>query len=102
MVLAGRTIEAAIEERGMAREAYEQAISSGQRAALAEEDRPGVFTLQVGNLGPHETAKLRLTLVGPIAIDDGEATFQFPLVVAPRYIPGEELPGPSAGATGPA
>ena len=27
----------------------------------------------------------------------GEVTFRFPLVVAPRYIPGTPLPGPSAG-----
>jgi Ca-activated chloride channel family protein len=29
--------------------------------------------------------------------EDGAATFRFPLVVAPRYVPGTPLPGPSVG-----
>lgn len=30
---------------------------------------------------------MRLTLAAPLPFRDGEATFRFPLVVAPRYIP---------------
>src|SRR5258708_19797847 len=54
--------------------------------------------MRVGNLMPGEKATVRLSLVGPLAYSDGEATFRFPLVVAPRYIPGTPLPGPSVGA----
>ncbi len=97
MEIAGRVIEGVIEERGRAREQYDEAIAAGHRAAITEEDRAGVFTLRVGNLMPGDVAVVRLTLVGPLPIDDGEATFRFPLVVAPRYIPGRELPGPRAG-----
>ncbi|HEX2733153.1 MAG TPA: VIT domain-containing protein [Polyangiaceae bacterium] len=97
MRVAGRLIEGEIQERAQARHNYETAIASGQRAALAEEDRAGVFTLQLGNLGPGEVAEVRLTLVLPIPVDQGEATFQFPLLVAPRYVPGHELPSDSAG-----
>src|SRR5262249_19109104 len=49
-------------------------------------------------LPPGEEATVRLTLAGPLPYRDGEATFRFPLVVAPRYIPGTPLPGPSVGA----
>src|SRR5262249_46308724 len=59
--------------------------------------RPGVFTLRVGNLMPGEAATVRLSLVGPLPVDDGEVTFRFPLVVAPRYIPGLVLGGDQAG-----
>jgi Ca-activated chloride channel family protein len=97
MEVAGRVIEAALKERAEARREYDQAIQTGQRAALAEEDRSGVFTLKVGNLMPGEQAVLRLTLCGPLMYSDGEATYRFPLVVAPRYIPGTPLPGPSVG-----
>jgi Ca-activated chloride channel family protein len=86
-----------IDERGRAREQYEVAIAAGHRAAITEEDRAGVFTLRVGNLMPGEVATIHLTLIGPLPIDDGEVTFRFPLVVAPRYIPGRALPGPRAG-----
>jgi Ca-activated chloride channel family protein len=86
-----------IEERARAREQYEEAIATGHRAAITEEDRAGVFTLRVGNLMPGDVAVIRLTLVGPLPLDEGEVTFRFPLVVAPRYIPGKALPRPHAG-----
>ena len=98
MEVAGRVIEAALKERGEARREYEKAIEAGQRAAITEEERSGVFTLRVGNLMPGEEAVLRLTMTGPLTYSDTEATFRFPLVVAPRYIPGTPLPGPSVGA----
>jgi Ca-activated chloride channel family protein len=97
MEVAGRVIDGLIDERGAARLQYDHAIATGRRAAIAEEERPGVFTLRVGNLMPGETATVRLSLVGPLPIDDGEVTFRFPLVVAPRYIPGSTLSGDQAG-----
>jgi Ca-activated chloride channel homolog len=97
MEVAGRVIEGVVDERGAAREQYEQAIATGHRAAITEEERAGVFTLRVGNLMPGEVATIRLSLVGPLPIDDGEVTFRFPLVVAPRYMPGAWLGGEQAG-----
>jgi Ca-activated chloride channel family protein len=97
MEVAGRSIEARLEERGKARASYDKAIASGQRAAIAEEERPEVFTLRVGNLMPGESAVVRFSLAGVLPYADGEATYRFPLVVAPRYIPGVPLPGPSVG-----
>jgi Ca-activated chloride channel family protein len=97
MTVAGREIDGVLEERGQARAHYEEAIARGQRAAIAEEDRPGVFNLRVGNLMPGERATIELTLCGVLPYADGEVTFRFPLVVAPRYVPGRPLPGPSVG-----
>ncbi len=97
MEVAGRVIEGVVDERGAAREQYDQAIAAGHRAAISEEDRAGVFSLRVGNLMAGESATIRLSLVGPLPIDDGELTLQFPLVVAPRYIPGTTLGGDQAG-----
>lgn len=97
MEVAGRVIEGTLKERGEARQDYEQALREGRRAAITEEDRAGVFTLRVGNLMPGEEAVIRLTLTELLPFDDGTATFRFPLVVAPRYIPGTPLPGPSVG-----
>jgi Ca-activated chloride channel family protein len=95
--VAGRIVEGVLQERGQARETYEKAIREGKQAAIAEEERPGVFTLRVGNLPPGASATVQLTLTGPLIYSDGEATFRFPLVVAPRYIPGTPLPGPCVG-----
>jgi len=97
MVAADRVIEATLAERGAARQEYDQAIAAGQRASIAEEERPDVFTMRVGNILPGERVSVTLTLAGPLSMEDGEATFRFPLVVAPRYIPGAPLPGRSVG-----
>lgn len=97
MEVNGRRIEGVLEERGAAREQYDEAIAQGHRAAITEEERAGVFTLRVGNLMPGETAVVKLSLVGPLPVDDGEVTFRFPLVVAPRYMPGTALGGEQAG-----
>jgi Ca-activated chloride channel family protein len=97
MEVAGRVIDGVIDERGAARQQYDEAIAAGHRAAITEEERPGVFTLRVGNLLPGEAATVKLGLVGALPVDDGEATFRFPLVVAPRYMPGAALGGDQAG-----
>ncbi len=97
MTADGRTVDAELQERGQARETYDRAIAAGQRASIAEEERPDVFTMRVGNLRPGERVTVELSLVGPLPFEDGEATFRFPLVVAPRYIPGTPLPGAGVG-----
>jgi Ca-activated chloride channel family protein len=97
MSAADRVVTAELHERGAARERYDQAVAAGQRASIAEEERPDVFTMRVGNILPGERVTVALRLVGPLAYEDGAATFRFPLVVAPRYVPGVPLSGPSAG-----
>src|SRR5262245_65503607 len=92
-----RTVEGVLRERGEARREYDAAIKEGHRAAIAEEERSGVFTMRVGNILPGEEACVTLELTGPVSFDDGEAVFQFPLVVEPRYVSGVTLPGPPPG-----
>ena len=98
MECAGHVVEGLLKERSRAREEYDQAIADGRRAAIAEEDRPDVFTMRVGNIAPGERVTVRLTLAQPLPYQDGEVTFRFPLVVAPRYIPGRPLGGAPAGS----
>ncbi len=97
MTAADRTVEAELQERGAARQVYDDAIAAGKRASIVEEERPDVFTMRVGNIPPGERVTVELSLVGPLVFEDGAATFRFPLVVAPRYIPGKPLEGPSVG-----
>jgi Ca-activated chloride channel homolog len=97
MTAADRTVVADLCEREQARRAYDEAVAAGQRAAIAEEERPDVFTLRVGNILPGEEVTIELTVVGVLPVTDGAATFRFPLVVAPRYIPGAPLAGDAVG-----
>jgi Ca-activated chloride channel family protein len=96
LTAADRTVTAQLKERAEARAEYDKAIAAGQRAAIAEEERPDVFTMRVGNILPGERVTVALTLIGPLSYEDGEATFRLPLVVAPRYIPGTPI-GSSVG-----
>ncbi|MDQ1656107.1 MAG: Ca-activated chloride channel [Cryptosporangiaceae bacterium] len=93
----GRTVAAVLKERGAARTEYDDALRAGQRASIAEEERPGVFTMRVGNIVPGERVTVRLQLAGQLSYEDGAATYVFPLVVAPRYIPGPPLPSEPVG-----
>lgn len=86
-----------LRERGQARQIYAQAVAQGFQAALAEQERPEVFTMTVGNIPPGESIEIELELSGPLAVSDGMATFRFPLVVAPRYMPGRGLAGGNVG-----
>ncbi|MBX9641966.1 MAG: VWA domain-containing protein, partial [Mycobacteriaceae bacterium] len=97
MTVNGRVVTAALAEREAARRAYDRAITAGRRASIAEEERPDVFTMRVGNILPGEKISVAITLVDPLAYADGEATFRFPLVVAPRHISGEPLDDVAVG-----
>ena len=97
MTADGRKITAELHERAVAREKYDAAIEAGHRASIAEEERPDVFTMRVGNIAPGEVVEVSLTVAAPLPYEDGEATYRFPLVVAPRYIPGAPLPGARVG-----
>ena len=97
MKVADRTVEGQIREREQARKDYQQALSEGKRAALAEEDRPDVFTLSVGNLMPGDVAEVSFEITGLLTLEGDEAEWRFPLVVAPRYIPGNPIDVDPAG-----
>lgn len=91
MEAADRVVDGELKERGQARADYDAAISAGRRASIAEQERADVFTMRVGNILPGERVTVRLTLDGPLPYDSGQATYRFPLVVAPRYVPGRPL-----------
>src|SRR5262245_60588944 len=94
----GRVIKGIVKERGEARRTYTEAIQQGKRAALLEQDRDDVFTVQVGNLPPGEEVSVRIVTSERLPFfEDGTTELRLPLVVAPRYIPGNALPRDPVG-----
>ncbi|PRX98653.1 VIT domain-containing protein [Allonocardiopsis opalescens] len=93
----GRVVDGRLAEREEARRAYTAALDEGRTASIAEEDRPDVFNLRVGNIAPGASVTVDLSLSQPLGYADDAAEFRFPLVVAPRYIPGAPIDGPAAG-----
>src|SRR3954471_21954356 len=93
-----RLVRGQIEERAEARRQYAQALDEGKRAALLEQERDDVFTVQIGNLTPGDVVVVRLTYSERLPFfEDGRTELRLPLVVAPRYVGGQELPREQAG-----
>ena len=86
-----RTIEGQIREREQAKAEYRQARDEGRKASLVEQERPNIFTTSVANLGPGEELVVEIEFQETLAFDEGEVRLRFPLVVGPRYIPGQEI-----------
>jgi len=93
-----RVLEGEVHERGRARQTYAEGVRSGFRAALVEQERQNVFTVSVGNLPPGEDLTVELDYVERLAIVDAQTLFRFPLVVAPRYVPGLPVERASQGS----
>ena len=97
MKVGDRIIEGDIRERQAARAQYEQAKSSGQRAALVEQERPNIFTTNVANIPPRGEIVVEIEYQQTLKYDSGSFSLRFPLVVGPRYIPGKPTEGQGHG-----
>lgn len=88
MRISSRVVVGEIHERDAAKKIYENAKSSGQTAALLEQERPNVFTQSVANIPPGEKIFVHLKFVHEVRYDDGKYRFVFPMTVAPRFTEG--------------
>src|SRR5215469_3325516 len=91
LTCAGRRVESVVREREEAFREYEQAISSGHGGALVDQERPNVFTAQVGNLLPGEETVVEIEYLQRVSVDEGSLRWMIPTLVAPRYIPGTPI-----------
>lgn len=64
---------------------YEEAVADGDAAILLREASPGLYTVNVGNLLPGETAVLTYRYAQLQYWQSGTLRFALPTVVAPRY-----------------
>ena len=97
MVIGEREIVAQIQERGEARRIYAEAKRQGFTAALLEQERPNVFTQSVANIEPGKKIQVVLRYVQDLSYDAGQYEFVFPMVVGPRFDPGQPLARPASG-----
>ena len=91
-------IDGWLRERAEARDMYAAGLAQRDKAAIVEQEREDVVTIRVGTIAPGERVHVRLTLCTPLSYSDGAIVFRFPLVVAPRHIPGVPLPDHPVGA----
>jgi len=95
MTVGDRTVKGKIKRREEARQIYEAAREAGQVASLLDQERPNIFTQSVANITPGATVKVTISYVEPLKYEDGAYEFVFPMVVGPRYIPGQPTAQPN-------
>src|SRR6266702_1006828 len=91
MTVGDRTVRGKILRREEAQAVYEAARTNGQTASLLDQERPNIFTQSVANILPGEQIKIMISYVETLKYEDGSYEFVFPMVVGPRYVPGEPV-----------
>ncbi|BAZ14278.1 von Willebrand factor type A [Calothrix sp. NIES-4071] len=87
-----KIIKGSIKKRAEAQEIYEKAKKEGRTAGLLEQERDNIFTQSLANILPGEQIDVTIRYTDSLKFDAGSYEFVFPMVVGPRYIPGELIP----------
>jgi len=97
MLVGDRTVRGRVLRREDAQAVYEAAKTGGKVASLLDQERPNIFTQSVANIMPGEQIKITISYVETLKYEDGSYEFVFPMVVGPRYIPGDAIGSPASG-----
>ena len=98
MRIGDRTVKGKIKPKEEARKIYEDARNKGQLASLLDQERPNIFTQAVANIPPGAKVKIEISYVESLFYEEGSYSFAFPMVVGPRYIPGQPTSHTGASA----
>jgi Ca-activated chloride channel homolog len=91
MLVGDRRVRADIKRREEAKAIYAAARSGGKVAGLLDQERPNIFTQSVANILAGEHVKVTISYVELLKYDRGSYELAFPMVVGPRYIPGQSI-----------
>jgi len=86
-----RKLVGKVEENEQANKLYDEALETGQGAFLLEQDRPNIFTANIGNLLPHSAAVVKISYVQELNFTAGALRLLIPTTISPRYVPLEQL-----------
>ena len=85
-----RKILTKVKEKEEARNDYDEAIRDRKTAVLLEETQPDIFRIKLGHLKPNKEAKITLTYVSELPVEDGKIKLTVPTTIAPRYVPSSD------------
>lgn len=88
MAIGDKKITAELKEKEQSKKEYEEAVEAGHHASLLEQKRDNIFRINVGGIEPGEKIKIITTYSQRVHWQDNGGRFNIPLVVAPRFIPG--------------
>lgn len=83
--IGGRVLEGSVLPRQQAEDDYEEAITDGDSAIMLEQQSPGLYTVNLGNLLPGEEAIISIRYALPLKWTTDQLRIALPLTVAPRY-----------------
>ncbi len=78
-------IQAKIREKKQAQQEFDTARNEGKSAALLEQQRPNVFSMNVANVMPQDEIRVELHYSELLVPTEGTYEFVYPTVVGPRY-----------------
>ena len=85
-----RKIVTKVKEKQEARNDYDEAIRDRKTAVLLEESQPDIFRIKLGHLKPNKEAKITITYVSELPVEDGKIKLTIPTTIAPRYVPSSD------------
>ena len=87
IVLGERKIIGVVKEKAAAQKTFEAAKKAGKKAALVEQLRPNLFTMQIANIPPHESIAVELSYFQQVQFSANTFSLHFPMAITPRYTP---------------
>lgn len=90
--IGGRVLQGVVVEKKAAEKQYEDALEAGDAAVMLEEIEPGLFTMNVGNLLPAETAEITFRYALLYKWTDDRLRVLLPTTIAPRFGESPHMP----------
>ncbi len=85
MLVGKRQIQGIVMPRADAQQTFTQAQEAGQIAALVQQQRPNLFTLNAASIAPGENIVVKLSLTLPIEVSHQHMHLRLPTTLTPRY-----------------
>jgi Ca-activated chloride channel homolog len=83
--LNGKRMNATALPKAKAQERYEDAIEEGDTPVMVTSSGPGLYTADMGNLKPGETAVIEMQLTQALRLEMGRIRLSMPTVIGGRY-----------------
>lgn len=82
-----RTVKGDVRPKAQARADFEAALAQGKTAGILEQEKPDIFTQEIGNVPPRTRVTAKITVDMRLAwLPEGEWELRFPSVIGPRYV----------------
>jgi Ca-activated chloride channel homolog len=85
VTLGEKTLKGTVLAKKKAEQRYEDAISDGDAPVMLQNQQPGLYTMNVGNLLPGETAKIKIRYAMFQQWQGDTLRYHLPTNIAPRY-----------------